>query len=64
MTPEQAIREIEAGNFYRVDGVKELAIEALKEIDKDCTGCIHIVPGLMCEGCSRGWVDCYKAEDE
>ena len=30
MTPEQAIKEIEAGNFYRVDGVKAFVIDALK----------------------------------
>ena len=30
MTPEQAIREIESGNFYRVDGVKACVIDALK----------------------------------
>ena len=67
MTPEQAIKEIENGNFYRAEGVKEAAIEALKEIDKDCTGCKYDVPGLIiaaCEGCSRGCVDCYEAEDE
>ena len=29
MTPEQAIKEIENGNFYRVDGVKSEAVRAL-----------------------------------
>ena len=30
MTPDEAIREIESGNFYRVDGVKAFVIDVLK----------------------------------
>lgn len=30
MTPEQAIKEIENGNFYRTDGVKAFVIDVLK----------------------------------
>ena len=32
MTQEKVIKEIENGNFYRVDGIKEIVIETLEKM--------------------------------